>query len=121
MSNLYLTSTLKTPEINFNNNGDFYIKGNSYPENVIEFYTPIKNWLCEFFKTNESAVELHFDLYYINTSSIKSILNILLEIKKHSKRVIKIEWQYESDDDDMLDVGEDLERLTNIKFCYKEK
>lgn len=31
MNTLFITGTLKTPEINFRSNGEFTIKGNSYP------------------------------------------------------------------------------------------
>ncbi|MDQ3394084.1 MAG: DUF1987 domain-containing protein, partial [Bacteroidota bacterium] len=49
MNNYYLKSTSKTPNIDFKyREGVFEIKGRSIPENSIEFYKPLIDWLDEY-------------------------------------------------------------------------
>jgi hypothetical protein len=121
MNNLHYPPTIKTPEITFKNNGTFSIKGNSYPENVNEFYKPVMNWLDDFLQAYDPPIELNVDLKYINTTSIKFLLNIIIKIRSSSKNNVKVKWQYEIEDDDMLATGEDLEKLSNLKFEFREK
>ena len=48
MDSYYLEATPKTPEIDFNPAANtFLIKGRSIPENSIEFYRPLLDWLDE--------------------------------------------------------------------------
>ncbi len=48
MRDLYIPPTAKTPEIDFRKNGILNITGNSYPENVNQFYGEIMIWLDQF-------------------------------------------------------------------------
>ncbi len=121
MNTLFIAGTLKTPEINFKPSGDFTIKGNSYPEDSSEFYGAASKWLIEFFKKNTSTVNLNVDLKYVNTSSIKSILNLIMQIRSASDSNVKIAWMYELEDDDMLATGEDLQEMCDLKFDFIEK
>lgn len=121
MKSLYLTQTTKTPEIDFNVNGKFSITGNSYPEDVYEFYANVMQWLEEFVEKNVNEVELNVDLKFINTSSTRAILNIITKISASSNFKVNVTWNYDVEDDDMLEVGEDIQSLTNIKFLFVEK
>lgn len=121
MKNFYVEPTLKTPEINFNTNGEFYISGNSYPENVTEFYEKAVEWLESFFNIYKQPVSIDINLKYINTSSTKVILTIINKISESSKSKIKVRWIYEIDDEDMYATGEDLQSLTNLKFDFVTK
>jgi hypothetical protein len=121
MKALYIVGTSKSPEIDFKTNGEFSIKGNSYPENSGEFYEPVTKWLDEFFKHKASVVNLNVDLKYVNTSSIKSILTVITHIRKANDSKIKVAWLYELEDDDMLATGEDLQEMCDLKFEFIEK
>ncbi len=121
MENLFIPGTLKSPEIDFRSNGEFTIKGNSYPENSGEFYEPVIKWLVSFFPENTSVVNLGVELKYVNTSSIKSILNLIVQIRSSSNSNVKVAWMYELEDDDMLATGEDLQALCELQFEFIEK
>ncbi|MDZ4664699.1 MAG: DUF1987 domain-containing protein [Bacteroidota bacterium] len=121
MDELNIPATIKTPEVKLQLNGAFNFKGNSYPENATEFYEPITNWLDSFFKVNTSNVNLTVDLKYVNTSSIKSLLNTIIKIRSSSNSTVKIAWIYEVEDDDMLATGEDLQKLAMLQFEFIEK
>jgi hypothetical protein len=121
MKNLFIPSTPKTPEIDFKINGQLKITGNSYPENVNEFYTQVTDWLEQFLFSSTEKITINVDLKYINTSSIKYILNIITKVQALSKSEVNVAWLYEMEDEDMHETGEDLERLTQIKFDFIEK
>lgn len=121
MNNLFISGTPKSPEIDFKTNGMFNISGNSYPENSGEFYEPVSKWLNDFFKGNTKEVNLNVDLKYVNTSSIKSILNVILQIRSSSDHNIKVSWMYELEDEDMLATGEDLQDMCDLKFDFIQK
>jgi hypothetical protein len=121
MTPLYIAGTSKSPEIDFKTDGEFSIKGNSYPENSGEFYEPVANWLKEFFKEDHSAVSLNVDLKYVNTSSIKSILTVITQIRSATDSDIKVSWMYELEDEDMLATGEDLQEMCDMRFEFVEK
>ena len=121
MENLYIDSTSKTPEIDFKITGQLSIKGNSYPENVLEFYGAVISWLDAFLVINSDSISINVDLKYINTSSTKSILNIITKISSLAKSTVKVAWVYEIEDDDMYATGEDLQKMSNLKFDFIEK
>lgn len=118
MNNFFIAGTTKTPEIEFKSDGNFYIKGNSYSENVGKFYLPIISWLDAINLTKKSFKSLNIELNYINTSSIKQLLIIINKINTKVGDKAKINWIYEKGDEDMLNNGEDLQELCNLKFYF---
>lgn len=104
MQNLFIEATETTPLIDFYTSGKLLIQGRSLPEDVHKFYEPVFFWI------NQLEVEkVVFDvkMEYINTSSTKKILNLLIELESNEKiKNIDINWFYEDDDYDMLDLGE---------------
>jgi len=121
MEDFHAAATTKTPEIVFTTEGEFKIIGNSYPEDVREFYENALAWLDEFFASNSNPVTLDIHLKYINTSSTKIMLNIINKVNTLSKGNITVRWICENDDEDMLSTGEDLQKLSNLKFEFVHK
>ncbi len=113
----------KTPSVRFNaEKGIIEIKGRSIPENAIEFYKPMVDWLDEYSRNPAKETVVNFQLEYFNTSSSKCILDLfkkLEAIHKESRSVI-INWYYEEDDEDMLEAGEDYESIIRIPFTMIE-
>ena len=120
MDNYFKAGSTKTPEIDFNAGGNFKITGNSYMENPAKFYEEITEWLMDFLAQNREPVYLNVSLIYVNTSSTKAILNLMRLINDASKSELKIVWKYQIDDDEMLELGKDLEKLTKHNFEFKE-
>ena len=121
MRDLYILPTTKTPEIDFRKKGILNITGNSYPENVNQFYGEIMIWLDQFLELNTDTISINVDLTYINTSSTKAILNIISKVNAAAKSKINISWIYEIEDDDMYVAGKDFEKLSKLKFDFIEK
>lgn len=119
MESISIEGTPKTPTVNFNaETGIIEIKGRSIPENSIEFYRPLVEWLEEYSKGPQKLTTVNIQLEYFNTSSSKCILDVFkkLEAIKKAKNDVIINWYYEEDDEDMLEAGEDYESIIRIPF-----
>lgn len=119
MDPISIEGTPKTPMVNFDaNTGKVEVKGRSIPENSIEFYKPLVDWLEEYGKTPKPLTEVNVQLEYFNTSSSKCILDVFkkLEAIAKSGNEVIINWYYEEDDEDMLEAGEDYQSIIRIPF-----
>ena len=119
MESISIEGTPKTPTVNFDaSTGIIEIKGRSIPENSIEFYRPLVEWLEEYSKEPQDLTTVNIQLEYFNTSSSKCILDVFkkLEAIKKARNEVVINWYYEEDDEDMLEAGEDYESIIRIPF-----
>ena len=119
METISIEGTPKTPTINFDSaQGVLEIKGRSIPENSIEFYKPLVDWLEKYAIKPQGKTNVNIQLEYFNTSSSKCILDVfkkLEAIHKGGSEVV-INWHYEVDDEDMLEAGEDYQAIINVPF-----
>lgn len=120
MKELLIHPTKTTPKVDFNyQSGVCEMSGESYPENSSEYYRPIFDWLASYMKERR-PLEFNFKMIYFNTSSSKSILDIidLLEEYHAGGNKVVLNWFFETDDDDIEDSGreftEDLSLPINI-------
>ncbi len=119
MEPISIDGTAKTPTIKFDaESGIMEIKGRSIPENSIEFYKPLVDWLDEYAKSPKEITQVNVQLEYFNTSSSKCILDVFkkLESIQKGKPEVVINWYYEEDDEDMLEAGEDYESIIRVPF-----
>jgi hypothetical protein len=119
MKPIIIEGTTKTPTIKFDaDNGVFEIKGRSIPENSVEFYKPLVDWLENYKESPLEKTKVDIRLEYFNTSSSKCILDVFkkLEAIHKSKNDVEVNWYYEEDDEDMLEAGEDYESIIRIPF-----
>ncbi len=119
MEAISIDGTAKTPTVKFDaESGVMEIKGRSIPENSIEFYKPLVDWLDEYAKGPKDLTQVNVQLEYFNTSSSKCILDVFkkLEAIQKGKQDVIINWYYEEDDEDMLEAGEDYESIIRVPF-----
>ena len=82
MEPIIIEGTAKTPSVRFDaNTGIFEIKGRSIPENSVEFYKPIVEWLDKYKENPLSRTEVNIKLEYFNTSSSKCILDVFKKLE----------------------------------------
>lgn len=121
MDKLFIEKTKSTPEINFDSvNNILQLTGASYPENTFEFFEKIYIWLEEYFsKLREEKVIFEFKLTYFNTSSTKSILNIIniLEENYSYGKKIYIKWYYDEENEILYEIAEDF--LSDVEIPYE--
>jgi len=118
MKTLSIDGSSKTPVVKFDPSGLLEIKGRSIPENSIEFYRPLVDWLDEYVKTDQKDTVVNVQLEYFNTSSSKCILDVFKKLEAINKQgsTVQINWYYEEDDEDMLEAGEDYESIIKVPF-----
>ena len=120
MDAILIEGTPKTPDVSFDHsNGALLLKGRSIPENSIEFYRPLVDWLENYSSSPQQKTVCNIQLEYFNTSSSKCILDVfkaLEGIHKKGKTDMTIHWYYEEDDEDMLEAGGDYEAIVTVPF-----
>lgn len=119
MNPLVIESSSETPEIILDKKTNTFIfKGKSLPENPINFYDPILDWLDSYISDPNSNTEVDFKLVYFNTSSSKIILDVMkkFEVLKKSGYAVTINWHYREDDEEMLEAGEIYSERISIPF-----
>lgn len=119
METIVREGTPKTPYISFDGEkGIIEIKGRSIPENSIEFYKPLIDWLEEYTIQEKNQTAVNVQLEYFNTSSSKCILDIFkkLEVLFKKGKKVEVNWYYDEDDEDMFEAGEDYQSIINIPF-----
>ena len=119
MDNYSLEGSAKTPSISFDGDkGVLELRGRSIPENSIEFYKPLNDWIDNYGKSPQAETIVDVRLEYFNTSSSKCILDLFkqLENLNGSGTNIKVNWYFEEDDEDMEEAGEDYQAIINLPF-----
>ncbi|HNP98087.1 MAG TPA: DUF1987 domain-containing protein, partial [Bacteroidia bacterium] len=89
------------------------------PENSLEFYKPVFEWLDAYSKSPAPNTEVHIRLDYFNTSSSKCLLDIFRRLEPANSggsSSVKVHWFYESDDEDMMEAGDDYQALVKLPF-----
>jgi hypothetical protein len=129
MEKLIIEATGNSPRIVLDPEGrNFEFSGESRPENVRKFYLPILEWLETYTKEQEklkdgertSGLECQFNFEYFNSTSAKYILDIFKSLNAINALGIglDIKWLYEEDDEDMLEVGQEMSRMSKLSFEY---
>lgn len=118
MIRLVLERSASTPAVDFDpDSGMLRMSGESYPENTLEFFQPILEWVGQFTeRTDNICLDLH--MVYMNTSSIKCMLEILdyLELAHKQGKNVTLNWYYDEDNDRALDVAEEFEEDYSMPF-----
>jgi hypothetical protein len=112
--------TSKTPEVLLDSEqGSITLIGRSIPENSIEFYAPVMEWIEKYSIDAKPQTQFNIHLEYFNTSSSKCILDILKKLRnldQAGKTKVLVNWYYDEDDEDMLEAGEDYREIVNLSF-----
>jgi len=120
MNPLKIEGTAKTPAVTFSaGDGRMEISGKSIPENSVEFYQPIYEWLDQYASQPAAATTIKVQLEYFNTSSSKCLLDVfrkLAALQKAGKSTVTVQWMYEEEDEDMMEAGDDYQAIVGIPF-----
>jgi hypothetical protein len=118
MRPLIIEETNYTPKIQFNSDGKMSIVGKSLPEDTAKFYEPLLSWINE---CDLESLNLTVRLDYMNSSSAHQISKFLILAKDNPRiKNCNVDWFYESDDEDGLDFGKELEYMTDFTFNFHQ-
>ena len=119
METLRLEQTDDSPSVVLDKESNrFEISGKSLPEDVLDFYQPVLDWLNSYRSEPNSKTEFRFKLTYFNTASSKLILDILLifEWMVEEGHNVLIKWLSLQSDEDMQEAGKEYEELVDVPF-----
>ena len=125
MENFVVKPTKYTPAVNFDaRHNVLELRGESYPENTAEFYTPCFDWLKEYLaQLTDQKVTVNIELIYFNSSSSKVLMDLFDNLDASDTRDhITVNWIYDKDDEDNLEYGTEFqEDLEHVAFNLVEK
>ncbi|MAF16063.1 MAG: hypothetical protein CMG93_08775 [Marinomonas sp.] len=119
MNDLKIVSTQSTPLIETDSaRGVIYMEGDSYPENSFEFYSELVAWVTRYLKDNERPLVVELALLYLNTSSIKVMMDIFDELEEaHQQgREVKVNWRYDVDNERVAELAEEFKEDCSFSF-----
>ena len=98
--------------------GYMKLEGESYHENIFGFFQEINNWLYEYLKTDFDSFTVDCELKYFNSSTVKLLLNMLMEMDNSKcAKNITVNWITTKNNRIIIECGEDFqEDLENLTF-----
>ena len=109
--------TVSVQRVDRAESGVFEISQMSLPEDAVDFYAPIINWLMEYSENPQKETVFNMKLEYFNTASSKQLIQILLLLGNlKGKTDIKVNWYYKEIDEDMQALGEEYSQIINLPF-----
>ncbi len=119
MENILREGSAKTPAVSFDStSGILELKGRSIPENSVEFYKPLNDWIETYSSSPKEKTVVDIKLEYFNTSSSKCILDLFKKLERISQKgtEVHVNWYFEQDDEDMEEAGEDYQAIIKLPF-----
>jgi hypothetical protein len=120
MDNLKIEGTQSTPAIVCNyTDGIVEMHGDSYPENSFELFSPVINWIETFLAENERGLLLRLYLLYLNTSSVKAMMDIfdMLEDAHGNGRNVAVTWYYDEQNERVAELAEEFREDCTFPFA----
>ena len=121
MMSLTINKTIETPYVHLEE-GLIKMEGRSMPENVMQFYAKINEWINKYIQKPLSFTKIDLFLSYLNSCSTKHICELLTTLNTCylEGNEMKVIWTYEEGDESTLEIGYDLESMVDIPFEYIE-
>ncbi len=116
---LKINASFDTPEVDFDaTTGILKIIGNSYPEDPVQFYSPVVEWLKIYSQKPVEKTTMFLQFKYFNTPSTQIFLEIfkILETIYEQGYIVSVEWVYEIENEELKENGETYSTLYNIPF-----
>lgn len=119
MNNLHIDSTQSTPSIIADaQSGVIEMRGDSYPENSYELFSPVMQWIDDYLAGNGRGLVLNLHLLYLNTSSVKAMMDIfdMLEEAHRAKREVTVNWYYDEQNERVAELAEEFKEDCSFPF-----
>lgn len=119
METLRIEQTDDSPQVILDQeDNQFELSGKSLPEDAVEFYKPILDWLNAYRQEPLPLTLFNLKLLYFNTASSKLIMDILLifeEMILESHEVV-VRWHSLKSDEDMQEAGKEFDEMIEVPF-----
>lgn len=126
MDNLKIEPGKYIPGVCFDSETNIFdIKGDSYPENTLEFYAPVFSWIENYLsQLNDEEVTINLEPGYFNSSSSQILMDMfdILEKESSSGRNVIVNWICDPENEIIMEFGEDFkEDLKALQFNLVQK
>lgn len=122
---LDIEPTSRTPAVVFDfANNHLKISGESYPEDVTEFYGPVFAALDVYLgNLGNGGCRFDFELIYLNSSSAKAVMMLMDKLEAAAKNgaSVEVHWFYDKEDDTMQELGEEFGEDLETAAFHLEK
>jgi len=111
-------ATSKSVGVKFSPDGVLQLYGVSCDENPKLIYDQLKDWVKKYLSAPAPVTEFSIRLKYFNTSSSKTLYELLetIILLDQTNKKLKILWHYEKDDEDMEETIVLFEELIKRKI-----
>lgn len=119
----HIDRTETSPQIDLDlEQGVMEFTGRSLPLNSEQFYSRVYHWLEEYLREPCGETTVNMKLDYLDTSSSKHLFNIFrkLDAVNESGQQVRINWHYESGDEEMAETGKDYQSFFRLDFNFIE-
>ncbi len=119
----HIDRTETSPQIDLDvDNGVLEFIGRSLPHNSELFYSRVYGWLEEYLRVSREETTVNMKLDYLDTSSSKHIYNIFsrLDAVTGDGKRVRVNWHFETGDEEMAETGKDYESLFKLDFSFIE-
>lgn len=119
MNDLNIPSSQSTPGVTSAfSEGILMMRGDSYPENSYEFFTPIIQWLETYLGSQQRPLRLELRLVYMNTSSVKAMMDIfdMLEDAHQGGQPVSVDWYYDPLNERVFDLADEFREDCTFPF-----
>ncbi|MFA9459516.1 SiaC family regulatory phosphoprotein [Thiohalorhabdus sp. Cl-TMA] len=119
MGNLFYEASETTPAVILDRDqGLLEVRGESYPENALAFFQPVVEGVGGYLAQGNPSLTIRIDLSYLNTSSVKALMDILDRAEEAHERgaAVEVEWVYDAENDRSLEMAEELREDMSLPF-----
>lgn len=119
MNNLRIEGTQSTPLIVADAQaGVVEMRGDSYPENSFELFSPVMQWIESFLQDGKRPLVVNLHLLYLNTSSVKAMMDIfdMLEDAHRKGGQVCVNWYYDEQNERIAELAEEFREDCSFPF-----
>ncbi len=121
MEPLIIPPTSKSPAIELKT-GELNFKGCSIHSDPKTFFAPVEEWINDYISNAPDETQINIKFEYIDSASVKSLFEILSDLEKLSKeKKVKVNWFYDFNDPEILELGEIIHSKVKIDFKFIEE
>jgi hypothetical protein len=119
VQNLSVPGSQSSPSIRADwNAGVVVMSGESYPENSFELYDQLIQWIDTYLSTLDRSLTLELHLNYLNTSSIRFMIDIfdLLEAAHSAGKQVLVQWMFDDRNPRSAELGSEFKEDYSFPF-----
>jgi len=122
MNDFSIPGSQSTPAIQSDwDKGIVSMQGDSYPENSYELFHQVYEWIERFLGEAAHPLSLELRLLYLNTSSIKAMMDIfdLLEAAYQEGRQVAVNWYYDIRNERVVELADEFKEDCTFPFSIQ--